>query len=226
MILLCVCVCRSVGVSVCVSVGLSVCRSFVGVPACVRVCVSVCVLLCCCAAVLLCCCAAVLLCCCAAVLPCCRAAVQCDRPPCGNVTNVIRPPPCGVCRCHDLPTSHRNMDFNRMVLLVIPGPRAPKSWDAYLKRTLEKVAEMQTDEGAFTWTESVRRRGDDGSTHNDVIHHKHKVFLGAFFADLPGRGKAMCRGCTAAWIPCSWCLLQVRLDHIISQCLIAQSCSV
>ena len=117
-------------------------------------------------------------------------------------------------RCHDLPTSHRNMDFNRLVLLVIPGPKAPKSWDAYLKRTLEKVAEMQTDAGALMLEQPVEKQRPDGSKFTEMVVQPHKVYLGAFFADLPGRSKAMCRGCTAAWIPCSWCLLQVMKLYI------------
>lgn len=37
-----------------------------------------------------------------------------------------------------------------------------------------------------------------------------QVFIGAFFADMPGRFKAMMRGGVGSWIGCSYCLMQSR----------------
>ena len=96
------------------------------------------------------------------------------------------------------------MAFNRLVVAIIPGPHAPKSWDTYMERTLRKFADMGSDEGALEVKDLVMQVDDEGNNMYIEVERKHKAFLGAFYADLPGRGKAMCRGSTAAWIGCSW----------------------
>lgn len=141
-----------------------------------------------------------------------------------------------------MPSSNRGEKRNRKVLLIIPGPFAPKHIDIYVEETLKAIARTQSAEGALTVQDVYEVTDSDGKksrarrdlqhqvcTHCQLEvgicwpaigccwhitltctmwHDGLQIYIGAFFADMPGRFKAMKRGGVTSWHGCSYCLLQ------------------
>lgn len=78
-------------------------------------------------------------------------------------------------RCHDQPSSCRGEKRNRKILIIIPGPFAPKSWDVYLKDTCEAIANTQTEAGALVVQDLHELRLPGGKTEVARRPLRHKV---------------------------------------------------
>ncbi|KAL0030293.1 hypothetical protein WJX77_007872 [Trebouxia sp. C0004] len=107
-------------------------------------------------------------------------------------------------RCLDQPEHTKGKLENSKAVLLLPGPKEPKSFKAYFELVAKDLRKYGPNGSGLQVSEAVKAA--DGSVQRGEF--QHTVFLLSISADSSARQKMANWPASGAYLACGWCMLE------------------